>query len=96
MSDKKSNRVYSTEFIQDSLQLVRTEKRSVPDVARSLGIPVGTLRGWLQKYPAALGTAAEQKELAVELRQLRDKNRQLEMENTILKKATAYFAKEIL
>ncbi len=96
MSDKKSNRVYSTEFIQDSLQLVRKEKRSVPNVARSLGIPFGTLRGWLQKYPAAQGTAAEQKDLAAELRQLREKNRQLEMENLILKKATAYFAKEIL
>lgn len=96
MSDKKSNRVYTNEFIQEAMQLVRKEQRSANDVAESLGIPHSTLRGWLRKYPAEKGTAAEQKDVAAELRHLKEKNRQLEMENAILKKATAYFAKEIL
>ena len=86
MSDKKSNRIYAAEFIQETMQIVRQEKRSVASVAQSLGIAASTLRGWLRKYPAAKGTAAEQKDVAVEMRQLKEKNRQLEMENAILKK----------
>ena len=78
------------------MQLVRKEKRTVPSVAKSLGIPASTLAGWLRKFPAENGTAAEQKDLATEMRHLKEKNRQLEMECAILKKATAYFAKEML
>jgi len=96
MSDKKSNREYSREFIQEAMQLVLKEKRSAPNVAKSLGMPSSTLRGWLRKYPTAKGTVSEQKDLILENRQLKDKNRQLEMENSILKKAAAYFAQEVL
>lgn len=96
MSDKKSNRVYLPELIQDAMQLVRQEKRSTNDVAQSLGIPATTLRGWLRKYPAEKGSVSEQKDLAMENRQQKDRIRQLEMENSILKKAAAYFAKEVL
>jgi transposase len=96
MSDKKSNRNYTPEFIQEAMQLVRKEKRTAPNVAKSLGIPSSTLRGWLRKYPTTKGTVAEQKDLTAENRQLKDKNRQLEMENSILKKAAAYFAQEVL
>jgi transposase len=96
MSDKKSNRNYTPEFIQEAMQLVRKEKRTAPNVAQSLGVPSSTLRGWLRKYPLTKGTVAEQKDWAVEIRQLKDKNRQLEMENSILKKAAAYFAREVL
>jgi transposase-like protein len=96
MSDKKSNRTYTPEFIQEAMQLVLKEKRTAPNVAESLGIPHSTLRGWLRKYPTAKGTVGEQKDLIAELRQLKDRNRQLEMENSILKKAAAYFAQEVL
>lgn len=96
MSDKKSNRNYTPEFIQEAMQLVVKEKRTAPNVATSLGIPSSTLRGWLRKYPTMKGTVSEQKDWIVENRQQKERIRQLEMENAILKKAAAYFAKEVL
>jgi transposase-like protein len=86
MADKKSNRTYTKEFIQQATQLVRQEKRSVPSVARSLGIPGSTLTSWLRKYPAAHGAVAEQIDLVAEVRHLQDENRQLKLERDILKK----------
>jgi len=96
MSSKQSNRVYTSEFIQETLKLVREEKRSVGNVAKSLGVPHSTIHTWLRKYPAAKGSVVEQYDLAKENRRLKEENRQLKLERDILKKATAYFAKDAL
>ncbi len=45
MSNKKPNREYTKEFIQETLKLVREEHRSVGDVAKSLGVPHSTSHG---------------------------------------------------
>jgi transposase len=96
MSQKKKNRVFTKEFIDEAMQLVLKEHRKVSEVAKSLGISPSTLSGWLRKYPAGHGTAGEQSDQAKELRKLKERLRQLEMENAILKKAAAYFAQEVL
>jgi transposase-like protein len=59
MSDKKSNRVYTSEFIQEAMQLVRKEQRSTNDVAESLGICL--LKIWPGGDSATLGDVAEAK-----------------------------------
>jgi len=64
-------------------------------VARNLGISESCLRRWMDQDAVDSGrkeglTSAEQRELV----ELRRKNRVLEMEIEILKRASAYFARE--
>ena len=66
-------------------------------VAEKLGIHVGILYRWIDEYEtygndAFVGKGHLHKEDA-ELKKLRKENEQLKMENDILKKAAAYFAK---
>ena len=67
-------------------------------VAAQLGIPSGTLDRWLKKAQGqaltVAGTSGETPE--AELRRLRKEVAELRMEREILKKATAYFARESL
>lgn len=94
MTKKKS--FYSPEFKTQAISLVREADRSASEVAKELGINVNTLYNWLssvtdksQKQPANEDILAENKRLKKELAQA-------ELERDILKKAAAYFAKEIL
>jgi len=76
---------------------VRESGKSVPTVARELDLTETALRSWVRQAeidagrgtPGALTTAERE-----ELGQLRRENRTLRMERDILKKATAFFAKE--
>jgi transposase-like protein len=69
--------------------------KPVAQVAKGLGVSEGTLRRWMAQDDVDAGrveglTSAEKRKL-IELRQ---KARVLEMENEILKRASAYFARE--
>ena len=71
---------------------------SPSEVARDLGIRDNLLHNWRRKFESD-GTLAElaggnASAEAAELKRLREENRQLKMERDILKKATAFFAKE--
>jgi transposase len=70
----------------------------VPEVARALGLVEQTLRNWVKA--AAKGKLHEEvKDITpeqMELSRLRAENARLKLENEILKKATAYFAKDAL
>lgn len=87
------------EFRQRAVELARQGDKPVAKLAKDLGISESCLRNWMAQADAdgtAAGgdsgrlTSAEKKELA----ELRRKNRQLELENEILKRAAAYFARE--
>lgn len=85
---------YPEEFKQRAMQMVR-DGHSVAAVARQLGIAESGLRRWIDRADVDAGakpglTTDERRELA----ELRRKNRRLEMENEILKRAAAYFAQE--
>lgn len=85
---------YPDEFKQRAMQMVR-DGTPIVQVARQLGIAESGLRRWLEREEVDAGrrpglTTDERKELA----DLRRKNRRLEMENEILKRAAAYFAQE--
>src|SRR3954447_12611512 len=81
---------------QRAVELALTGDKPVAALAKDLGISESCLRNWMTQADADDGgradrlTSTKKKELA----ELRRRNRQLEMENEILKRAAAYFAKE--
>jgi transposase-like protein len=85
----------SEEFRRRAVELARQDGVSVGQVARDLGISESCLRRWMRLAEVEEGsreglTSAERKELV----ELRRRNRVLEMEIEILKRASAYFARE--
>jgi transposase len=86
-------RKYSLEFKQSAVKLVREREYKVVDAAKSLGVDAASLRGWLKQFPVDASPAATETSLRAELRQLRVENKRLLMERDILKKATAFFAR---
>jgi transposase len=86
---------YPKEFRRDSAALVIDQKRTVADVARSLGVNQQTLGNWVRQEQVDRGgreglTSAERAELA----QLRRELRQVKEERGLLKKATVFWVKE--
>ena len=95
---------YSEDFRRDAVELVRSSGRTLRDVGRELGVNHETLRGWVNAakrfdQQRAGGAGADGGELSGaerdELRRLRRKVAELELEKEILRKAAAYFAKEM-
>jgi len=89
------SRRYPPEFRQGAVELARQRERPLPQLASDLGISAQTLRNWLKQADINEGgreglTTEERAELV----RLRRANRLLEMENEILKRAAAYFARE--
>lgn len=96
MGSKYTKR-YSDEYKRDAIELVRSSGRTVTDVARELGVSSESLRGWVKKARAAEpGPVAERGEDGrdEELRRLRKLTAEQAKTIEILKKATAFFAKE--
>src|SRR5512141_1825057 len=92
---------FSREFREEAVRLVADEKLSVPEVGRKLQLPSSTIRNWLKAYKEGkLGQIGKgQREMTALERELYETKRELarvKMERDILKKATAYFAKESL
>lgn len=90
-------RRFSEEFQRDAVRLVVEEKYSFEAAAKAVGVSGQTLRHWharLAAKPAECGEDATLEELRDENKRLRRELRRAELEREILKKATAYFAKE--
>ena len=94
----KKRKHYSKQFKIDAVQLVTEQGFDVSEAARNLGIHHSSLRRWKrqlesdgnQAFPGKGNMSAEKQELD----RLRKENKRLRMERDILKKATAFFAKE--
>ena len=94
-----SDRKYTQEFRLSAAKQVIDGGRSIPQVARSLEMPSGTLGNWVAR--TRRGEALMKRppgwpltELEAELARLKQENSRLRIEKEILKKAAAYFAKE--
>ena len=92
---------YPIEFRRDVVAVARQGEQSKEQVSRSFGISASCLARWLRiadrEGQAAEGASASPgSDLAVENRELRKRTMQLEQENEILRRATAYFARETL
>ena len=86
---------YPPEFKRDVVTVARRGDLSVAEVAIDFGVAEETVRRWMKQADVDDGikdglTTAEQAEIV----QLRRDKRRLEMENEILKRASAYFARE--
>lgn len=91
---------YTDEFKRDAVELVRCSGRAINDVARELGVCHETLRNWVRKDQAATAPAGDGRALSVadkdaEIARLRAEVAELRVEKEILRKAAAYFAKEM-
>ena len=93
---KRDRRSFTDEFKAGAVRLVLEEGKTVAQVARDLDLTASALSGWVLQARADRTngrtglTTAEREELA----RLRKENRELRMERDLLKKATAFFAKE--
>ena len=86
---------YPAEFRQRAVELARLREKPITQLALDLGISDATLHAWLKQADIDEGrreglTSDERAELV----RLRRANRVLEMENEILKRAAAFFARE--
>jgi transposase len=91
---RRRRRQFSPEFKAEALQLVAQSEDSIAKIARDLGLSRVTLRNWVAKAARPAAKDALTADERAELVQLRRENRQLQMERDILKKATAFFARQ--
>lgn len=89
-------RKYTSEYRESAVALVLSEGRTVKQAAADLGMPENTLNVWVSQARNGKGvfTPVAQVDLAARVRELEAENRRLTIERDILKKATAFFAKE--
>jgi transposase len=90
-------KAFPVEFRRDVVAVARKGGSSIAQVAKDFGISESCLQRWLKQADIEDGvrpgvTVSE----SAELRELRKRNRTLDMENEILRRAAAYFAKETL
>jgi transposase len=95
MGEKRSYKSYSQEFREEAVALVLNQGYSVPEAARSLGIATNMLYRWKQKVEDQQAGKVLSEDERDELKRLRKENKNLRMEKEILKKASAFFAKEM-
>ena len=95
MTEKRSYRQYPREFKEEAVALITDQGYSVQKAADSLGIRSNLLYRWQRQLEdQQLGKSLSEDE-RTELKELRREVRELRMEKTILKKASALFAKEM-
>jgi transposase len=102
MSTKQKSATYTVEFKESAVKLAVESNKPISETAKELGVNISTLHTWIGKYHRN-STNIEKKDNVVsqehlfdELKRLKKENVQLKEEQAILKKAAAYFAKEIL
>lgn len=92
-------RKYEPSFKLEIVQMIRDQGISVRQICRDMSLGETAVRRWLRQFEAdQLGQPGVGKPLTAEqqrVRQLESENRQLRMDNELLKKASAFFAREL-
>jgi transposase len=87
---------FPVEFRRDVVAVARKGEAPLSQIAKDFGISESCLHRWLKIADTddgiRSGTTSTE---SAELRELRRRNKLLEQENEILRRAAAYFAKEI-
>ena len=95
MSQKRIYKQYPQEFKEEAVTLVTEQGYSVPEAAKSLGIATNLLYRWKEKQEQSASESMPSETELEELKRLRQEVKTLRMEKEILKKASAFFAKEM-
>lgn len=99
MTDKKARRSFDASFKLQVVKMVREQQLSVSQVCHDLQLTDSAVRRWLQQYDAeAAGQCGIGLPLTPEQRRIRELEAQLlqlRQDNDILKKASAFFAREL-
>ena len=96
-SKKRGRRTFTDEFKRDTVNLVVKQGYSFAAAAEAVGVASRSVREWHEKFappPEPCGDDASTEEMQAEIKRLRKELKKAELEREILKKATAYFAKE--
>jgi len=91
---KRHRRKFTAEFKAETVKLIRESGRTVGSVARELDLTETAVRSWVKQAAASVSRGTLSVDEQAELRRLRKENQELRMEKEILRKATAFFAKE--
>ena len=89
---------YPKEFRRDVIAVARNGEQSIAQIARDFGVSESCIARWLKVADREDGLAGRPpgSDSEAENRELRKRNKQLEQENEILRRATAYFARDTL
>jgi transposase len=90
----EKGRVIDDAFRQEAVRLLATSGRTIRQVADDLGVGVSSLGTWKRKLDRAELMSGPHEDVEQELKRLRRENELLRAERDLLKKATAFFAKE--
>jgi transposase len=94
-TETRKRRNYTEDFKRDAVALVTEQGYKSSEAARSLGIGANLIRRWKREFEEEASGARLGADEREELKRLRKEVRMLRMEKEILKKASAYFAKEM-
>ncbi len=89
---------YNTEFRERAVNMVIRSDKSIAQIARDLGVKKPTLYSWVNKVKMdkVKDSNLNTEELFDELKRVKKELAEVKEQRDILKKATAYFAKESL
>jgi transposase len=97
MKQKRKN--FDWDFKLQAVRMIKDQGLSVSQVCRDLGIGETALRRWIAQVDATRGDQGGIGKLLTteqqRIRQLETENRQLRQDNDLLKKASAFFAREL-
>ena len=95
----RMRRKFDTSFKLEVVKMIKDQGLTVAEVCRSMDLGDTAVRTWVQQYEAELqGKPGAGKPLTAEqqrIRQLEAENRSLRQDVEILKKASAFFAREL-
>lgn len=99
MSEKqntnKKEKPYPSEFKESAVKLATCSKNPIAQTARELGVNVHTLYSWIEKYSSPEPVMRKDEHHFDEIKRLKKELARVTEERDLLKKAAAYFAKEI-
>lgn len=90
----RERREFTEDFKREAVRLTETSGRTIAQVAEDLGIGLSSLTRWKRQFRDADLLAGPHEDKDKELARLRKENELLRQERDLLKKATAFFAKE--
>ena len=96
---RRERRTFNDEYKQQVLELIRAGDKSISQICRDLDLTESAVRKWIKADQTTNGTMTQNsltESNQQELERLRAENKQLKTERDILKKATAFFAKNSL